>query len=799
MSHTTPAPDTFTGFIDTAILFEDYTGTRSLWLSGWMLAGSGPLTMLELSLPGGEAVRATHTVRHDVAARNPYFSHALQSGFCASLPVSEISPEFHVNLHAKTSTQNSILSTILVTPSCSSPTHRVAPILLSHIQHAVSNNIPRPSLEAKRTEMIEVCKLRLKAFLETGATLSFPRALTPVISIIIPISDEPHLTLSCLETLRAQESLELEVILVDYSRSEETKAVLSRIHNLTRIEERSDFNFSHACNTGAKHARGQYLVFLNNDAFPLSGALAHALDTIKQYKSCGVVGAMLLRPDGLLQEAGSFILPNGSTIGRGRATQPHPIPQRFPIEVDYCSAAFLLTPRKLFTELGGFNEAFAPAYYEDVDYCVRARQAGYTCLVEPRAEVLHIERGSSNTSSDADDFIMKNRKLFLSLHPDPSAHNRRRASRSTKNKASSILVIDDCIPDPSRGQGQARACLMLETLHDLNLSISWYPAHGAHTATAESSKLTIVAPNHHESECQFLKRVISDYDLLLVSRPHHMEQVQLALRSQSEAQTLPRIIYDAEAIHSQREILRFQVRNEYTLSNEEIAGIVCNELVVAKDADHILTCSQREASIFTDFGFQTPTILSHGIRSQPTTTPFADRSHFLTIGPLLDPNTPNADGLRWFLESVLPLIQRDLQESDIALRSVGECFVAPLEKMQSRHFQLLGRIANLESVYARHRVCIAPTRFSAGIPLKVLEAAAFGVPSVVTPLLAHQLEWEDGVEVLVGRDPQDFATKCVTLYKDPYLWESIRTAALARVSREYSIETFKSALEHALF
>jgi glycosyltransferase involved in cell wall biosynthesis len=119
--------------------------------------------------------------------------------------------------------------------------------------------------------------------------------------------------------------------------------------------------------------------------------------------------------------------------------------------------------------------------------------------------------------------------------------------------------------------------------------------------------------------------------------------------------------------------------------------------------------------------------------------------------------------------------------------------------MQSRHFQLLGRIANLESVYARHRVCIAPTRFSAGIPLKVLEAAAFGVPSVVTPLLAHQLEWEDGVEVLVGRDPQDFATKCVTLYKDPYLWESIRTAALARVSREYSIETFKSALEHALF
>jgi GT2 family glycosyltransferase len=805
VSDTTTATETFTGFVDSAILFEDYAGSRSLYLSGWMLTGSGPLATLSLSLPGCEAVIAQQIDRADVAARNAHLAHALHSGFQASLPVAELSPEFHVTVQAQTVSGNSIISTISVKPSWSSPTHRVAKILLSQVQQAELNNLPRPSLQDKRAELIEICKLRLKAFLETEATLFFSPAAQPLLSVIIPVSDEPHFTLSCLETLLAHELPEMQIVVVDCGRSDETREILTRVRNVTYIRGPSDFNFSKACNIGAAVAAGEYLLFLNNDAFPLSNAITRALDTITQSSSCGVVGAMLLRPDGLLQEVGSFILPNGSTIGRGRATASYQISHPFPLEVDYCSAAFLITPNELFRTLGGFNEAFTPAYYEDVDYCVRATKAGYTCIVEPRAEVLHVERGSTNIAFNVDDLIRKNRELFISLHPDYATHTKKPRAQSNEQKISSVLVIDDCIPDRSRGQGQARACLMLETLHELNLSVSWYPVHSTQRDqdnrqphTTGSNGFTVVTPKKNEPTCDFIKRVMPNYDLLLVSRPHHMEQVQIALRSRPETHPCPKIIYDAEAVHSQREILRYQLRNGHRLSGEEVAGIVCNELIVAKDANQILASSKHEASLFAEFGFSAPIIVSHGIRPKPSKATFADRTHFLTVGPLLGSHTPNVDGLQWFLEDVMPLVVAHSNVSNVMLHSVGDCRVASLTEMQGTHFQLLGRIVNLESVYERYRVCIAPTRFSAGIPLKVLEAAAYGVPSVITPLLAHQLEWEDGVEVLVGHDPSDFAAKCVALYTNIELWQSIRNAALKRVSQDYSVESFKQAFMDAL-
>jgi glycosyltransferase involved in cell wall biosynthesis len=91
-------------------------------------------------------------------------------------------------------------------------------------------------------------------------------------------------------------------------------------------------------------------------------------------------------------------------------------------------------------------------------------------------------------------------------------------------------------------------------------------------------------------------------------------------------------------------------------------------------------------------------------------------------------------------------------------------------------------------------VFIAPTRFAAGIPLKVLEAAANGVPAVVTPLLATQLAWTPGQELLTADDPQAFAEACARLFEDEALWTRIRRGALARVERDYAPEVCAARL-----
>jgi hypothetical protein len=95
-------------------------------------------------------------------------------------------------------------------------------------------------------------------------------------------------------------------------------------------------------------------------------------------------------------------------------------------------------------------------------------------------------------------------------------------------------------------------------------------------------------------------------------------------------------------------------------------------------------------------------------------------------------------------------------------------------------------------------VFVAPTRFAAGMPFKVHDAAANGVPIVLTPLLARQLGWRHEVEVLVAESPEDFATQCLRLHSDRALWESIRMGALEGVKRDCDPALFNAAVKTML-
>ncbi len=107
-------------------------------------------------------------------------------------------------------------------------------------------------------------------------------------------------------------------------------------------------------------------------------------------------------------------------------------------------------------------------------------------------------------------------------------------------------------------------------------------------------------------------------------------------------------------------------------------------------------------------------------------------------------------------------------------------------------------VDDLTALYEDARVFVAPTRYSAGISLKVIEAAARGVPIVCTPLVSRQLGWISGEELLTAETPAEFACAVQLVYSDRGLWMHLREAALARVTRDYSPEGFRAALRRAL-
>src|SRR6185312_14191766 len=116
-----------------------------------------------------------------------------------------------------------------------------------------------------------------------------------------------------------------------------------------------------------------------------------------------------------------------------------------------------------------------------------------------------------------------------------------------------------------------------------------------------------------------------------------------------------------------------------------------------------------------------------------------------------------------------------------------------LERFASHpRITLRGTVADTLPLYAGHRVFVAPTRYAAGLPYKVNEAASFGLPVVATELLRGQLGWTDGEDILAApaADPARFAALIVSLHRDEALWQRIRAGGLARVARENGREHY---------
>ncbi|NOT27806.1 MAG: glycosyltransferase family 2 protein [Acidobacteria bacterium] len=239
---------------------------------------------------------------------------------------------------------------------------------------------PQPEETAAAVRaLVETCRSELVNFIGSGDELRFVEDDQPTVSVLLVLHNRAELTLRCLKRLRERLSVPFELVIVDNHSTDDTEVVLRRLCGVTVLPQSENLGFLRACNLAAHTARGTHLLFLNNDTEIQAGAVEAALETLESDASIGVVGGRLVFPDGRLQEAGSIIWSDGSCVGYGRGDWPEAPQYPYSRDVDYCSAAFMLTSRQLFRDLGGFDDRYQPAYYEDVDYCVRAWKANRAC------------------------------------------------------------------------------------------------------------------------------------------------------------------------------------------------------------------------------------------------------------------------------------------------------------------------------------------------------------------------------------------------------------------------------------
>ncbi len=238
------------------------------------------------------------------------------------------------------------------------------------------------------------------------------------VSVIILNYNQAETTVECLDALeRAKSSLVKQIIVVDNGSDHEQLVILRRRHRrggFELVEVGVNRFFGEGNNIGVDFATGDYIVFLNNDAFVQEGTIDTLASTMRDDPTVAAVGPMFLYPDGHVQEVGGVALPTGDVVQIGKGTVWGPDHFDTPCVVDYCSAACLMMRRSDFLKVGGFGFEWEPAYYEDTDLCLNLQTQCGKVMVNPLARVVHIE---SKTTSDSrlklEDISEINRARFV--------------------------------------------------------------------------------------------------------------------------------------------------------------------------------------------------------------------------------------------------------------------------------------------------------------------------------------------------------------------------------------------------
>jgi GT2 family glycosyltransferase len=631
------------------------------------------------------------------------------------------------------------------------------------------------------------------------APLTVPAMSDPGgVSIVIPVFNQAPDTYRCLQALIAHTPAgQYEVIVVDNASTDETSKVLAHVQGLRVLTNSTNLGVVDANNQGAAEARGEFLLFLNNDTRVRDGWLPAMLQTLTADPMVGAVGAQLIYPDGRLQEAGAIVWNDGTGRNYGRGDNPELPQYQYQRPVDYCSGACLLVRRSLFEQLGGFDRQFAPAYYEDVDLCFGLRQLGYQVVYQPKARVIHVEGATAGTdpASGFKRFQEINRSTFQKKHaevlrqqqPDRAGHtflarDRRRGRR--------ILVIDHMVPRFDHDAGSMRIMAMLRILSELGHAVTFLPDYldAVEPYTEVLQQLGVEVLYGSFSIADYLAEHLGDFDLAILCR------ARIAIKHQASIlahRNRPPIVFDTVDLHYLREQRLAELMKDAVVMHTA-ALMKRTELHLARASDMVWVTSPYEVEVLRkeNDALRVEVIpLVDTVRA--TTAGFEDRRDLVFVGGCLHP--PNEDAVLHFVNRILPLIRTRLPAARFLV--VGPHPSLAVRALASDSIVVTGHVKDLAAVLDRARVMVAPLRYGAGLKGKITHSLANGLPVVTTSVGAEGMLVEDRTHLLIADSEQAFAERVVELYEDAHLWARLSKAGAAHVDTHFGYETVKRKLD----
>jgi GT2 family glycosyltransferase len=629
-------------------------------------------------------------------------------------------------------------------------------------------------------------------------------------SIIITAFEHVEYTIACVISLLEHKcNTRYEIIIGNNASFDETRDIFEAIGGVVRcITHEKNEGFLKNCNLSAKHANGKYIVLINNDTLILDQWLDELLAPFVRFNGVGLVGSKLLMVDGSLQEAGGIIWRDGSGWNFGREQDPTLYQYNYVKEVDYVSGASIAIVKSVWDDVGGFDERYIPAYYEDADLAFQIRAKGLRTLYSPRSQVIHHEGVTHGTDVSAgikayqvenqDKFVAKWQALLSTEHNVNGEHVFTARDRSRYRKH--MLVVDHYVPQFDRDAGSRMMFDYLKMFVDAGFQISFWPNNlhydRQYVKLLQDFGIEVLYSWEFEAIPRDQLSVFARFADWIKQYGVYLDYAVL-----SRGYIGTNYINDI-ADNSAAKILYFghdltfpSLEQEYAVTGrterlEAIERWRSAETSMWKRSDIIYYPAQYEVDwvahhapgkevrilpvyVYPDKEIHAARARLHGdVTNRPTV---------LFVGGFAHP--PNSDAVSWFVREILPIVKGRIPE--IVTIVAGSNPPPEVTSLASEDVVVTGYISDpvLEWFYLTSSLVIAPLRFGGGMKGKIIEATRFAVPVVTTTCGAEGFAGaKDFLEV--ADTPKDFANSVIRILRDPRRARKRVLNGLAYVERE---------------
>ncbi len=643
--------------------------------------------------------------------------------------------------------------------------------------------------------------------INTTDKIEFPDTVEPLVSIIIPVFNQWEYTYKCLKSIVENTGdIPYEIIIADDASTDETRNITNYIKNIRIIRNEDTLHFLGNCNKASKQAKGKYLHLLNNDVVVHPEWLSSLIKIAEKDNKVGIVGSKLIYPDGKLQEAGGIIWNDASGWNYGKFDDPEKSEYNYLKEVDYISGASLCIRKNLWDQLGGFDEHFTPAYYEDTDLAFRVREKGYKVIYQPLSIVTHLE-GVSHGKSESEgikkyqvDNQIKFRNRYQDILADEHSKNGTNvfSSRERSKDKKQILVIDHYVPHYDKDAGSRSTFSYLRLLVEMGYNVKFigdnFYRHEPYTTVIQQLGIEVLYGNYYQSNIQKWIKDNGDYfDFVITHRLHIAPKYFQILKQNTNAKIIY-IGHDLQFLSSRR---KYEVTGDENHKNESIKFKEL-ESYIFNTVDIILPFSTYEAPFIKEIAGDkvVETIPVYFYDNIPeTNSNFHHRKDILFVGGFGHP--PNIDAIKWFVTKIFPLVRSKIPEAKLYV--VGSNPTDEVKGLASESIIITGFVSDEQLIefYNHCKVAVLPLRFGAGVKGKLLESLHYQIPAVITSVAAEGVPEIENYS-LITNQPEEFAEKIQLLYSEEKIWHKYSSKGKELIQKYYCTEATKEILEKIL-